>query len=108
MKSKLALWVLVLMVVLGSVVFWFKRTGPAQETPDAHFPATEVSVVTVTPKPVTFSKDLPGRTSAFRVAEIRPQVSGIIVKRLFEEGSDVKEGQQLYQIDPVAYQAAYC
>ncbi len=107
MKSKSVLWALVLLVALGGVVFWFKQSNPAQNMQGSQFPATEVSVVTVTPKPVTFSKDLPGRTSAFRVAEIRPQVSGIIVKRLFEEGSDVKEGQQLYQIDPVTYQAAY-
>ena len=68
--------------------------------------AVEVGVVTIRPQAVTFTKDLPGRSSAVRVAEIRPQVSGIITKRLFEEGSDVTEGQQLYQIDPAPYQAA--
>jgi membrane fusion protein (multidrug efflux system) len=46
------------------------------------------------------TSDLPGRTSAFRIAEVRPQVNGIILKRMFKEGSDVKAGQQLYQIDP--------
>jgi membrane fusion protein (multidrug efflux system) len=51
--------------------------------------------------------DLPGRTVAFKVAEIRPQVSGVIQKRMFVEGSDVKVGQQLYQIDPSLYRAAY-
>ncbi|MDR0933702.1 MAG: efflux RND transporter periplasmic adaptor subunit, partial [Burkholderiaceae bacterium] len=51
--------------------------------------------------------ELPGRVSAYMVSEVRPQVSGIIQKRLFEEGSDVKEGQQLYQIDPSLFQAAY-
>jgi membrane fusion protein (multidrug efflux system) len=56
---------------------------------------------------VLLSSDLPGRTSAFRVAEVRPQVSGIIQKRLFNEGAVVKKGQQLYQIDPSSYQAAY-
>ena len=50
---------------------------------------------------------LPGRTNAFRIAEVRPQVNGIILKRLFEEGSDVKAGQQLYQIDPATYEADY-
>ncbi|MCM1129830.1 MAG: efflux RND transporter periplasmic adaptor subunit [Alistipes senegalensis] len=51
--------------------------------------------------------EMPGRVSAFLVSEVRPQVSGIIQKRLFEEGSDVKEGQPLYQIDPALFKAAY-
>jgi membrane fusion protein (multidrug efflux system) len=67
----------------------------------------EVGVVTLKAEPVLLSSDLPGRTSAFRVAEVRPQVSGIIQKRLFNEGAAVKKGQQLYQIDPSSYQAAY-
>ena len=49
--------------------------------------------------------ELPGRTSAFRVAEVRPQVNGILQKRLFTEGSEVKAGQVLYQIDPAIYKA---
>jgi RND family efflux transporter MFP subunit len=56
---------------------------------------------------VSLTTDLPGRTVPYRVAEIRPQVSGVILKRMFVEGADVKEGQQLYQIDPALYQAAY-
>ncbi len=67
----------------------------------------EVGVVTLKSESVLLSSDLPGRTSAFRVAEVRPQVSGIIQKRLFNEGAVVKKGQQLYQIDPSTYQAAY-
>jgi membrane fusion protein (multidrug efflux system) len=67
----------------------------------------EVSVVTMKPEPLVLTKELPGRTSAFRIAEIRPQVSGIVTKRFFEEGSLVKQGQQLYQIDPATYKAAY-
>ena len=66
----------------------------------------EVGVVTVTPTAVTLTKELPGRTSAFRVAEVRARVNGIVLKRLFEEGSDVKEGQRLYLVDPAPYQAA--
>ena len=65
----------------------------------------EVGVVTLHPQPVTITTDLPGRTAAYRVAEVRPQVSGVIVKRLFTEGSEVKAGQQLYQIDPAPFQA---
>jgi membrane fusion protein (multidrug efflux system) len=67
----------------------------------------EVNAVTVAPQPVRFSEELPGRTSAFRIAEVRPQIGGILQKRLFTEGSDVKAGQQLYQIDPATYQAAF-
>lgn len=58
------------------------------------------------PQPFELSTQLPGRTAAFRVAEVRPQVSGIVQKRLFEEGSTVTAGQALYQIDPAPYQAA--
>jgi membrane fusion protein (multidrug efflux system) len=69
-------------------------------------PPQEVGVVTLAAERVDIVTELPGRTAAFRVAEVRPQVSGIILKRLFTEGSEVKEGQQLYQIDPATYQAA--
>jgi len=69
-------------------------------------PPPEVSVVTVQPQRMAVSTELPGRTAAFRVAEVRPQVSGIIQKRLFVEGGEVKAGQQLYQIDPAPYAAA--
>ena len=67
----------------------------------------EVAVVTVSPERVVLTTELPGRTSAYLVAEIRPQVNGIIQKRLFEEGSDVRAGKVLYEIDPAPYQAAY-
>ncbi|EIB99676.1 MULTISPECIES: efflux RND transporter periplasmic adaptor subunit [Pantoea] len=67
----------------------------------------EVGVVTLKTEPLKISTELPGRTSAYRVAEVRPQVSGIILKRNFIEGSDIKAGQSLYQIDPATYQAAY-
>jgi membrane fusion protein (multidrug efflux system) len=67
----------------------------------------EVAVVTVRPERIVLTTELPGRTSAYFVAEIRPQVSGIIQERLFNEGSDVKAGSVLYRIDPAPYQAAY-
>jgi membrane fusion protein (multidrug efflux system) len=69
--------------------------------------AVVVGVVTVKPQPVTITTDLPGRTSSYRVAEVRPQVSGVVLKRLFVEGSEVKAGQPLYQIDPAPFQASY-
>jgi membrane fusion protein (multidrug efflux system) len=66
----------------------------------------EVGVVTLAPTAVTLTRELPGRTSAFRVAEVRARVNGIVQKRLFTEGSDVKAGQPLFEIDPAPYQAA--
>jgi membrane fusion protein (multidrug efflux system) len=70
-------------------------------------PPAQVGVVTLEPERVTLTTDLPGRTSPFRIADVRPQVNGIILKRLFIEGAEVQAGQQLYQIDPAPYQAAY-
>ena len=67
----------------------------------------EVGVVVVQPKRVALTTELAGRTSAYLIAEVRPQVGGIIQKRLFTEGADVKAGEVLYQIDPASYQAAY-
>ena len=69
-------------------------------------PVPEVATVTVQPQELVLTTELPGRTSPYLVAEIRPQVNGIIQKRLFTEGSDVKAGQVLYQIDPAPFQAA--
>ncbi len=74
---------------------------------DGQQKAPEVGVVTLKSVSLTVTTDLPGRTNPFRVAEVRPQVSGIILKRNFIEGSDVKTGQSLYQIDPATYQAAW-
>jgi membrane fusion protein, multidrug efflux system len=70
-------------------------------------PIAEVSVITVKLQQVMLTTELPGRTSAYLIAEVRPQVGGIIQKRLFTEGSDVKAGEVLYQIDPAVYQATY-
>lgn len=69
-------------------------------------PTPEVTVVTIQPQQLVTTTELSGRTSANLVAEVRPQVGGIIQKRLFTEGSDVKAGQVLFQIDPSMYQAA--
>lgn len=85
-----------------------KAKGPAQGPggPGMPQPPPQVSVVTVETQPLMLTTELPGRTSPFRIAEIRPQVSGLILKRLFEEGSDVQIGQVLYEIDPAPFQAA--
>jgi membrane fusion protein (multidrug efflux system) len=69
-------------------------------------PPPEVGVLTLAPRAVAITDQLPGRTTAFRVAEVRPQVTGIVQKRMFVEGSEVKAGEQLYQIDPGSYRAA--
>lgn len=75
----------------------------ASKKPAAALP--EVAVATLTSKPVELFTELPGRTRAYRIAEVRPQVGGILLKRLFEEGSTVQTGQPLYQIDPASYRA---
>ena len=91
-----------LMVLSGSLLLG----GCNQQKQAAPPPVPEVAVVTVQPQQVELTTELPGRTSAYLVAEIRPQVNGLIQKRLFKEGSDVKAGQVLYQIDPAPFQAA--
>jgi len=76
-----------------------------QESPPP--PVPEVATVTVGPQQFVLTTELPGRTLAYLVAEIRPQVSGLLQKRLFREGADVKAGDVLYEIDPNSYRAAY-
>jgi len=78
--------------------------GQTQSQPPPTVP--EVATVTVSTQSVVLTTELPGRTSPYLVAEIRPQVNGLIQKRLFTEGADVKAGQPLYQIDPAPFQAA--
>ncbi|MCO4202623.1 efflux RND transporter periplasmic adaptor subunit [Aeromonas taiwanensis] len=77
--------------------------GEAQQAME--MPPAAVDVVTLHSAPLQLMTELTGRTAPLRVAEVRPQVNGIILKRLFTEGSDVKAGQLLYQIDPAVYQA---
>ena len=79
-----------------------------QENPKTIAPGPmEVDISTIKQQPVNLAVELPGRTAAYRIAEVRPQVGGIIKKRLFTEGSEVKAGQLLYQIDPDTYQARF-
>jgi len=78
-----------------------------QAATDTAVKPVNVGVTTLKTEPVTLFTQLPGRTTAVRTAEVRPQVSGIILKRLFIEGGDVKAGQALYLIDPASYQATY-
>jgi membrane fusion protein, multidrug efflux system len=78
-----------------------------QQKSPPQLPSPEVAVVTVQPQQILLTTELPGRTAGYLVSEVRPQVSGLIQKRLFAEGSDVKAGDVLYQIDPAPFQAAY-
>ena len=103
MHSKPAFAVLVsaIAVAMLSLTGCQESSAPQpQQTP-------QVGVITLEAKPFTLTSEVPGRTSAYRIAEVRPQVNGIIQKRLFTEGSEVKAGQQLYQIDPATYEAAF-
>ncbi|WP_428422518.1 efflux RND transporter periplasmic adaptor subunit [Methylibium sp.] len=79
--------------------------GGAANAP-ASPPLPEVGVLTIAPRNVALQSELPGRVSASLVAEVRPQVGGIVLSRDFREGSDVRKGQTLYQIDPAPYRAA--
>ena len=79
--------------------------GRQQQQPQ--MPPASVGFVTIAEQPVALTVELPGRTTPFAVSEIRPQISGIVQKRLFVEGSTVKQGQPLYQIDPAPYRAVY-
>jgi membrane fusion protein, multidrug efflux system len=91
------------LAVLGLVLF----SGCGHKAPPPAPPPPKVSVVTVQAQAVPIATELPGRVTGYRTADVRPQVNGVILKRLFVEGSDVKAGQQLYQIDPAPYQASY-
>ena len=101
-RSRIALFVLSALV--GSVAL----TGCDQATEQSQASAPKavpVGVLTVKSQALTLKKELPGRISAFQIAEIRPQVSGIVQSRLFVEGKEVKQGQALYQIDPATFEA---
>ncbi|MDR1745128.1 MAG: efflux RND transporter periplasmic adaptor subunit [Planctomycetota bacterium] len=87
-------------VLLATCIFGFAREAAAGGMPDP-----VVGVIAVEPGEVTITQELNGRVTPFLIAEVRPQVNGIILDRLFEEGSDVKADQQLYQIDPAMYEA---
>lgn len=79
--------------------------GPAHAAQGQGRPPAEVTVITVKAEPVQIDTVLTGRTSAYSISEVRPQVNGILQKRFFQEGQEVKAGDQLYQIDPAIYEA---
>ena len=90
---------------VGAALLLAACSKGAETAAPADKPATQVGVVTLQPQSQQLDASLPGRTRAFLTAEVRPQVSGIIQKRLFTEGAVVKQGQPLYQIDAASLQA---
>ncbi len=94
------------MIVISLLAAGFLLNGCSDKGKGGPPPPPEVSVVTIRTRPVAVTTELPGRTSAYLVAEVRPQVAGIIQKRLFTEGANVRAGQVLFQIDASLYQAA--
>jgi membrane fusion protein (multidrug efflux system) len=93
-------------VLIAIVCLGLAACGPGRGGPPPTGPA-DVSVITIRPQGVLLQFELPGRTSPWQISDVRPQVSGIIVARQFQEGSNVRAGQVLYKIDPAPYQAAY-
>ena len=93
-------------VILFLLLAYYGLNGCERKPVQTLAPIPEVAVMSVTTQKITLTTELPGRTSAYRIAEIRPQVNGLILKRLFTEGGDVKAGQMLYQIDPAPFQSA--
>jgi membrane fusion protein, multidrug efflux system len=97
-------WAFAVFALLSLCLLGGCESGHGQPAKQAPLP--EVATVTIEPRQVELTTELPGRTSAYLISEIRPQVNGIIQKRLFKEGSDVKAGELLYQIDPAPFQVA--
>lgn len=105
--KKIAVFVIVVVAFGLGYLAWNKPSqanAPAAKSAQVP-PAPEVSVVTMQAREVRLTSELPGRTAVYQVAEIRPQVGGIIQKRAFKEGAEVKTGDLLYQIDPATYAA---
>lgn len=104
MRKKLWISLLLFIFIAGGALWYYKNASSFPQAPMG-MPVPEVTTVTLKSEDIDFTKDFPGRVSAYRIAEIRPQVTGIITQRLFKEGSFVLKGQQLYQIDPAPYRA---
>ncbi|MDE1171598.1 MAG: efflux RND transporter periplasmic adaptor subunit [Verrucomicrobium sp.] len=100
------MWKWAVYAAFGAVLFGCEKEEKAAQGGGSR-PPQEVVVVTLKPQRAAIMTDLPARANPYRVAEIRPQVNGIIQKRLFTEGAEVKANDQLYQIDPAPYQAAW-
>lgn len=104
--KKIAVFVIVATVFGLGYLAWNTPSQADAPAGKAQAPAPEVGVVTMRQEDVRLTSELPGRTAVYQVAEIRPQVGGIIEKRTFKEGTEVKAGDVLYQIDPDSYEVA--
>jgi len=102
-KEKMIKGINKIFCLFSLIILYSCGSNPPSSPP----PIPEVGIYQVQPERVVLSEELPGRTSAYLIAEVRPQVSGIIQQRFFIEGSDVKAGDLLYQIDPAPFEAAY-
>lgn len=100
MRMPSSWFVTLLWVALAALGCNEKKPAPPAQGP------AEVGVVTLEEKPVVLMTELPGRTTPYRVAEVRSRVNGIVLKRLFTEGADVKEGDPLFEVDPAPFEAA--
>jgi multidrug efflux system membrane fusion protein len=94
-----------LLLVGGAATLSLALAGCGKQSDDQAPPAAEVTIATATSAPVQLTDDLPGRIVAYRVAEIRPQVGGLIQRRLFVEGAEVRAGAPLFQINPAPFRA---
>lgn len=100
-----AAWSLLPLAALFLVACGKDNGGGSAQAP-AQMPPAQVTVVTLKPESVVLTRELPGRTNPFLVAEVRPQVNGIVRERLFTEGGHVRRGQPLYQLEDATYRAA--
>jgi membrane fusion protein (multidrug efflux system) len=105
MSTRITFPLVIILMLLTATALPSGCSAPPPPARPAQTP--EVAVVVVTLEPITLTTELPGRTAAYLDAEVRPQVSGIIQSRRFDEGQDVSAGDILYQIDPARYQAVY-
>ena len=107
MKTRYSLTATVILAAMFVLAACGSKDGGGQQVAGAPPPPTEVDVVTLTAGSVVLTRDLPGRLEAYRSAQVRARVEGIVEKRQFTEGSDVKADDNLFQIDPRNYRSAY-
>lgn len=100
---KQPLWLLIATLLAALLMAGCEQETAQQVTEQ---PPPKVGIVTLEPQQVALTTELPGRTSAYRIAEVRPQVTGILQERRFKQGTQVNTGQVLYKIDPRPYRAA--
>ncbi|MCJ2028270.1 efflux RND transporter periplasmic adaptor subunit [Methylobacterium sp. J-043] len=97
-------WSLPASLLVGALLVAVSACNEQKAAAPVPLPPPEVSVVSVRPQPIPYVRDLPGRVAPMRIAEVRSRVSGLVIRRLFEQGSHVNEGDVLYKIDPAPYQ----